>query len=101
MVIDGDAFISHIYHATISRETTDALQPYLLYNKVRRTIEKLREYNFNIIRVFLDGLWNYDKLSTYLGRYEERKKANEKYWESGLRARGRNRITFIDQFISL
>lgn len=94
MVIDGDAFISHIYHATIARKTTDALQPYLLHIKVKQMIELLRAFNFNIISVFLDGLWNYDKLSTYLERYEERKKTNERYWESGLRARGRNRITF-------
>ena len=95
MVIDGDAFINHIYHSTIKKDTITALQPYLLYNKTRNMIKLIESYNFNIIGVFLDGLWYYDKLDTYLQRYKQRKVMNEKYWDSGLTKRSRNRAVLF------
>ena len=79
---------NNIFHGQINRGLAFSHNPLNLRRLAMSLIEKLKKYNLQVIKVYIDSLSNTTKKNTYLSRRQDRIKVIQDWWDSGLTTKG-------------
>lgn len=94
LVVDGLSYANQLYHSLIPSGFDYSHNPTYLYQKTIEFIELLKQLKLKVIKVFIDAINNPSKADTYVSRRASLQKKIIKFWESGLKKKGRSHCEF-------